>query len=174
MTIEIHVPTLRTLGGATQAILDQMLGPGFHNIDPPEANAILVELMNVEGEEWAHRIPEALSSDELAAKMKADRTIVRARIELRLGFFLLFPGFVILCRPDDFEDFAGDAEMRKIIGRESLELAHAFDAPEFLVAGDVASDFLGTETTDWDGLREVLEEEEIPHEVIVLPPRPMR
>ncbi len=81
---------------------------------------------------------------------------------------------MILCRPDEYEDFETDPRARQIIGREALELARAFDAPELFVAGDAASDFLGTETTDWDGLKEVLEEEEVPHEVIVLPPPPMR
>lgn len=174
MSIEIHVPTTRTLGGAARGILEVILGPGFQNIDPPESNAVLVEFMNVEGEEWAKRVPEEMSPEEIQEALKADKTIVRLRVELRLGFFLLFPGFVILCRPDEYEDFETDPRARQIIGREALELARAFDAPELFVAGDAASDFLGTETTDWDGLKEVLEEEEVPHEVIVLPPPPMR
>lgn len=172
MAIEILVPTTRTLGGATRAILEQMLGPGFQNIDPPESNGLLVEIMNVEGEEWPKRVPEEVSPQELGDSIKADRTIVRVTIELRLGQFLLFPGFVILCRPDEFEDFQTDPRARQIIGRESLELAQAFEAPELLIAGDAASDFLGTEATDWDALKDVLEEEEIDHQVVVLPPPP--
>ena len=41
-----------------------------------------------------------------------------------------------------------------------------------LIAGDAASDFLGSEATEWDGLKDVLEEEEILHQVVVLPPPP--
>lgn len=172
VAIEILVPTTRTLGGATRAILEQMLGTGFQNIDPPEANGLLVEIMNVEGEEWPKRVPEESSPFDLGEAIKSDRTIVRVRIELRLGHFLLFPGFVILCRPDEYDDFMVDPRARQIIGRESLELAQAFAAPEILIAGDAASDFLGTEATEWDGLKDVLEEEEIPHQVVVLPPPP--
>ena len=156
-----------------RAVLDQILRAGFQNIDPPESSAVLVELMNVESEEWAKRVPEELSTDELAKSIKADRTVVRVRLELRLGHFLLFPGFVILCRPDDYEGYASDPRARQIIGREALELAQAFAAPELIVAGDAASDFLGTETTDWDELKDVLNEEQVPNQVIVLPPSPM-
>ena len=173
MAIEILIPTTRTLGGAVRALLEQMLGSGFQNIDPPESRAILVEMMNVEGEEWAKRVPEELDPADLGESIKADRTLVRARIELRLGSFILFPRFVILCRPDEFEDFVTDPRGRQIIGREALELARAFSAPEMIIAGDAASDFLGTETTDWDELKDVLEEEEIAHEVIVIPPARM-
>jgi len=174
VSIEILVPTTRTLGGAARGILEMIVGPGFQNIDSPETRAVLVEFMNVEGEEWAKRVPEELSPADLQESLKADRTIVRVRIELRIGSFLLFPGFVILCRPDEYEAFETDPRARQIIGRESLELARAFEAPELVIAGDAASDFLGTETTDWDGLKEVMEEEEVAHEVIVLPPPPMR
>ncbi len=169
MSIEIHVPTTRTLAGAVHALLDRLLGSGFGFIDRPETSYLLVELTNVDGEEWPKRVPEDTSAQELTDAIKADRRIVRVKIELRLGSFLLFPGFVILCRPDEFEDFEEDARARQIIGRESLELAHAFQAPELIVAGDAASDFLGTETTTWEGLKELLEEEEIPHRVITLP-----
>lgn len=172
MAIEILVPTTRTLGGATRAILEQILGAGFPSIDPPESRAVLVEIMNVEAEEWAKRVPEEVTAAEMGDSIKTDRTVVRVTIDLRLGHFLLFPGFVILCRPDEYSDFIADPRGRQIIGRESLELARAFNAPELIVAGDAASDFLGTETTDWDELKDVLEEEEIPHEVIVIPPLP--
>lgn len=173
MAIEILVPTTRTLGGAARALLEQMLGAGFQNIDPPESRAIQVEIMNVEGEEWAKRVPEELSPTDLAEAIRGDRNIVRVRIDLRLGSFLLFPGFVILCRPDEFDDFVTDPRARQIIGRESLELARAFAAPELIIAGDAASDFLGTETTDWDELKDLLEEEEVAHEVVVIPPTRM-
>ena len=169
MPIEIHVPTTRTLGGTTRAILGQLRGPGFQNIDPPETAYVLVEMMNVDGEEWARRVPEEAEIADLAEEIRNNRNIVRVRIELRTGFFLLFPGFVILCRPDDYEAFETDPRARQIIGRESLELARAFRAPEIVIAGDAASDFLGSEATSWEGLKRVLEEEEIPHTVIPLP-----
>ena len=152
VTIEILVPTTRTLGGATRAILETLLGTGFQNIDPPDGS-IEVEMMNVEGEEWAKHVPDDVSAADLGEQIKADRTLVRVRIVLRLGHFLLFPGFVVLCRPDPYEEFLEDPRARQIIGREALELARAFNAPELVVAGDAASDFLGTEATTWDGLR---------------------
>ena len=86
--------------------------------------------------------------------------------------FLWMTGFVVLCRPDDYDEFRADPRARQIIGRESLELAHAFGAPEVLIAGDAATDFLGTEATDWAGLKEVLAEEEIPHQLVQIPARP--
>ena len=167
--IEILIPTTRTLGGAARAIVDQLLGPGFMNIDNPETNALEVELMNVDMEEWAHTVPDEIEPAALAQKIKDDKHIVRVRIPLRIGNFLLFPGFVVLCRPDDYEEFSEDPRARQIIGRESLELAHAFQAPEIVIAGDAATDFLGTEATDWEGLKTVLEEEEIEHEVVRIP-----
>ena len=169
MTIEILVPTTRTLGGATRAVLEQLLGTGFFNIDGPETPYVLAELMNVDTEEWAVRVPEETSAEELGETIKADRQIVRSRIELRLGHLLLFPGFVILCRPDDYEEFMSDPRARQIVGREALELAQAFRAPEILIAGDAASDFLGSEATTWEGLKDVLEEEEVPHTLIPIP-----
>ena len=169
MAIEILVPTTRTLGGAARVICQQLLGPGFQNIDAPEGE-LEVEIMNVDGEEWPKVVPSDVSPDDLGNEIKSNREIVRVRILLRLGHFLLFPGFVALCRPDDFEDFEADPRARQIIGRESLELAHAFQAPEMLIAGDAATDFLGTEATTWDGLKEVVAEEEIPHRVLALPP----
>ena len=47
MAIEIIIPTTRTLGGATRALLEVITGPGFHNIDAPETAEIEVELMKV-------------------------------------------------------------------------------------------------------------------------------
>jgi len=171
VTIEILVPTTRTLGGATRAILDQLLGSGFFNIDSPTTPYVLAELMNVDTEEWAARVPEESSAEELSEAIKADRQIVRVKIDLRVGHFLLFPGFVILCRPDPYEEFETDPRARQIVGREALELAQAFLAPEIVIAGDAASDFLGSEATTWEGLKEVLEEEVIPHTVIPIPAR---
>lgn len=171
MAIEIHVSTQgRTLGGTTRLVLEALLTKGFQNIDPPESGVLEVELMNVDGEEWAKSVPEEASAQEIGEQIKANREIVRVRIGLRLGNFLLFPGFCVLCRPDQYEDFEKDPRARQIVGREALELARAFGAQELIVAGDAASDFLGTEATTWDQLKEVLEEEEIEHRTIELPP----
>ena len=169
MTIEVLIPTTRTLGGATSAVLRQLLGPGFVNIDSPEGDSIEVELTNVDSREWGEFVPDDHSPQELGEMIKGDKEILRVRVPLRLGHFLLFPGFVVLCRPDDYEEFATDPRARQIIGREALELANAFSASELVVAGDAATDFLGTEATDWEGLREVLKEEEIPHTAIEIP-----
>ena len=170
MGIEIHVPAgTRTLGGVTRAILEMLLSKGFQNIDPPESGKLEVELMNADGEEWAKGVPEEASAAEIGDEIKANREIVRARISLRLGCFLLFPGFCVLCRPDEFSDFERDPRARQIIGREALELARAFAAKELIVAGDAASDFLGTEANTWDQLCNVLEEEEIPYKRIEIP-----
>ena len=168
MAIEILVPTTRTLGGATRVILMQLLGPGFANIDAPEETPLEVEIMNVDAEEWPKMVPDEISPDQLGDEIKANREIVRIRIPLRLGHFLLFPGFVSLCRPDDYEDFVEDPRARQIIGRESLELAHGFGSKEILIAGDAATDFLGTEATTWEELKDVVNEEEIPHRVLEL------
>jgi len=168
MPIEILVPTTRTLGGATRAVLEQLLGPGFVNIDAPEETSIPVELMTVDMKAWEESVPADVSTEDLGERIKADKRIVRVKIGLRLGWFMLFPGFVILCRPDDYEAFQADPRARGIIGRESLELAQAFHAPELVVCGDAVSDFIGHEVTDWDGLKEVLQEEELPHQVVRL------
>ena len=169
VSIEILIPTTRTLGGATSAILQQLLGPGFANIDRPETESIEVELTNVDSREWGEFVPDDKSPQELRDMIKDDKEILRVRIPLRLGHFLLFPGFVVLCRPDDYEEFASDPRSRQIIGRESLELANAFMAPELIVCGDAATDFLGTDANDWASLKEVLTEEEIPHTAIQIP-----
>lgn len=169
MSIEILIPTTRTLGGATTAVLRQILGPGFVNIDSPDGDAVEVELTNVDSREWGEFVPDEKSPQELGEMIKEDKEILRVRVPLRIGHFLLFPGFVVLCRPDDYEEFAADPRARQIIGRESLELASAFAASELIVAGDAATDFLGTEATDWDSLKAVLAEEEIPHTAIQIP-----
>ncbi|MDA1195706.1 MAG: hypothetical protein O2894_11045 [Planctomycetota bacterium] len=169
MSIEILISTTRTLGGATCAVLEQLLGPGFLNIDPPETDAFEVELTNVDAEEWGELIPDDITPVDLGEKIKANKEILRVRVPLRLGHFLLFPGFVVLCRPDDYDEFMGDPRARQIVGRESLELAHAFGAGEIIICGDAATDFLGTEATTWDDLKEVLVEEAIDHQVVTLP-----
>jgi len=66
-------------------------------------------------------------------------------------------------RPDRFLVVGG--------GPIGLELAQAFLAPEIVIAGDAASDFLGSEATTWEGIKDVLEEEKIPHTVIPIPAR---
>ena len=169
MPIEILLPTARSLGGAVRAVVEQILGPGFVNIDGRDADAVEVELTNVDMKTWGQLVPEDASPAELGEAVKADKEIVRARIPLRIGHFLLFPGFVVLCRPDDYEAFASDPRARQIIGRESLELAHAFGAHELVVAGDVVTDFLGTEIVKWEDVESVLDEEKIPHQVVRLP-----
>lgn len=168
MAIEILVPSTRTLGGAVRAVVEQLLGPGFVNIDAPSESAFEVELTNVDMKEWGEFVPDDVSPAELGDKIRADKEILRVRVPLRIGHFLLFPGFVVLCRPDEYEEFLADPRARQIIGRESLELAHAFGANELVVAGDAATDFLGTEATDWASLKEVLVEEEIAHELVRL------
>ena len=168
MPIEILVPTVRTLGGATRAVVEQCLGPGFMNIDAAETDSLEVELMKVDMEAWSVQVPDDLSSADLGEKIKQEREIVRTKVPLRLGHFTLFPGFVILCRPDEYDAFEEDPRARQIIGREALELAQAFDAEELVVAGDAASDFIGHDVTDWPSLKDVLDEEEIPHTVIPL------
>jgi hypothetical protein len=174
MAIEILVPTGgRTLGGASRAVLEALLSKGFQNIDPPEGGVLEVELRNVDDEEHARSVPDEYAPADIADEIKADKEILRVRIGLRLGAFLLYPGFCVLSRPDEYEDFERDPRARQIIGREALELARAFAAKELLVCGDAASDFLGTEATTWDQLLEVLEEEEIPHRRIEIPaPKP--
>lgn len=169
MSIEILIPTTRTLGGATRAITEALLGPGFLNIDAPETDSIEVELTNVDMEEWGKFLPDDISPAALGEEIKANKEIVRVRIPLRLGHFLLFPRFVVLCRTDEYAEFKTDPRARQVIGRECLELAAAFGAPELIVAGDAATDFLGTEATSWDGLKVVLNEEEIPHQFVQIP-----
>lgn len=169
MAIEILIPTTRTLGGATRALIEVMTGPGFVNIDAPDTPELEVELMNLDMEAWPKRVPTEISAADLGDLIKADKEIVRAKIPLRIGNFTLFPRFVILCRHDEYEAFTDDPRARQIIGRESLELAQAFGAPELIVCGDAASDFIGHEVTDWDSLKEILDAEEIPHTLVPIP-----
>jgi hypothetical protein len=169
--IEILIPTQRTLGGAAKAVLETLLGSGFQNVDAPQEGPIEVELMNVDGDEWAKQVPDEISPTDLGEEVKGNREIVRVRIPLRHGCFLLFPGFVVLSRPDDdYEDFEGDPRARQIIGREALEIARAFGAHELVVAGDAATDFLGTDANNWEQLKDVVGEEEIPHRLVQVPP----
>jgi hypothetical protein len=174
MTIEILVPTGgRTLGGATRAVIETLLSRGFQNIDPPESGVLEVELRNVDEEEHARSVPDEVTPADLGEEIKANREILRVRVGLRLGCFLLYPGFCVLSRPDEYEAFEDDPRARQIIGREALELARAFGARELLVCGDAASDFLGTEATTWDQLCEVIQEEDVPHKRIQIPaPKP--
>lgn len=169
MAIEILLPTTRTLGGATRALLEALTGPGFVNIDGPESKEIEVELMNLDMEAWPKQVPTEVSPADLGDLIKADKEIVRTKIPLRIGNFTLFPRFVILCRHDEYEAFEADPRARQIIGRESLELAQAFGAPEIVICGDAASDFIGHEVTDWDTLKEILAAEEIPHAIVPIP-----
>ncbi len=169
MAIEILLPTTRTLGGATRALLEVLAGPGFVNIDAAEGTEIEVELMNLDMEAWPKRVPTELSAADLGDLIKSDKEIVRAKIPLRTGNFTLFPRFVILCRHDEYEAFEEDPRARQIIGRESLELSQAFGAREIVICGDAASDFIGHEVTDWDTLKEILASEEIPHTVVPIP-----
>jgi len=171
MTIEILVPTGgRTLGGATRAVIETLLSRGFQNIDPPESQVLEVELRNVDDVDHPRSVPDEVSPADLGEEIKANREILRVRVGLRLGCFLLYPGFCVLQRPDDFEQFEADPRARQVIGREALELARAFSASELLVCGDTASDFLGSEATTWDQLCEVITEEEVPHKRIQIPP----
>src|SRR5262245_44113881 len=103
-------------------------------------------------------------------KIKEKTTTVRVTVKLAHGHLLLFPGFVVLSRPDaDFEEFTEDESAKEIALREAFELGRTFRAREVLIAGDAASDFLGTEATSWEGLKDVVEEEEVEHTVLPVP-----
>jgi len=169
MAIEILIPTTRTLGGATRALIEVVTGPGFTNIDGPDTDEIEVELMKLDMHAWPLRVPTEVSPADLGNQIKADKEIVRTKIPLRSGNFMLFPGFVILCRHDDYEAFLEDPRARQIVGREALELAQAFQAPELIICGDTASDFIGHEANDWQSLKEILGAEELPHTLIEIP-----
>jgi hypothetical protein len=172
MTIEILLRTDRSIAGATRAVLDRMTGGGFENIDAPEDGVIEVDCLNGEtGEEWGFLAPETSAMDAFS-RIKDAPTTVRVKVSLRSGHIILFPGFVALSRPeDDYDEYAEDPRARHIIQREAFELGRSFAAKELIVAGDAATDFLGTEATTWDGLKAVLEEEEVPHRVLAVPPK---
>lgn len=167
MGIEILLTTSRSLAASTRAMLDKLAQAGFENVDPPEDGRIEVDCLDGEsGEEWGFLAPETSAMDAFT-KIKEKPTTVRVKIGLRLGHLILFPGFVVLSRPDDeYGDFEEDPRARHIILREALELGRHSGAKEVLVAGDAASDFLGEDATTWDELREVLSAEEIPHSVV--------
>lgn len=170
MAIESLLPTNRSLAAATRVVLDRMAGTGFENIDSPEDGRIEVDCLDGDsGEEWGFATPE-ISSMDAFLKIKERATTVRVMIKLRSGHVILFPGFVVLSRPeDDYEAFEEDPRAKQIILREAYELGRTFGANEVVVAGDAASDFLGTEATSWQGLKDVLEEEDIPHTVLPVP-----
>jgi hypothetical protein len=172
MTIEILLRTDRSIAGATRVVLDKMLGGGFENIDGPEDARIEVDCLNGEtGEEWGFVAPET-SAMEAVSRIREAPTTVRVKVGLRSGHVILFPGFVTLLRPeDDFEEYSEDPRAKHIIQREAFELGRTFAAKELIVAGDAASDFLGTDATTWEGLKEVLAEEEVPHRVLEVPPK---
>ena len=39
-----------------------------------------------------------------------------------------------------------------------------------MVAGDAATDFLGSDANNWEQLKDIVDEEEIPHRVVAVPP----
>ena len=170
MAIEILLHTERSLAAALRMVLDRMLGTGFENIDAPEDGRIEVDCLDGDtGEEWGFAAPET-SAMAAFAKVKDRPTTVRLMVRLRTGHLMLYPGFVVLSRPeDDFEAFEADPRAKQIILREAFELGRTFGTREVIVAGDAASDFLGTEATSWEGLKEVLEEEAIPHTLLPVP-----
>jgi hypothetical protein len=167
MTIEILLTTERSIAGATRLVLDKMLGQGFETIDGPEDGRVEVDCLNGEtGEEWGFVAPD-VSAMEAFTKIKEAPSTVRVKVGLRAGHVLLYPGFVALSRPEaDYEEYEEDPRAKQIVHREVLELARTFGAKEVLVVGDAATDFLGNDATTWDGLKEVLEDEEVPHRLV--------
>jgi len=170
MAIEILLHTERSLAATTRMILDRMTGAGFENIDAPEDGNLEVDCLDGDsGEEWGFTAPETTPMSAFA-KIKEKATTVRVMVKLRLGHLMLYPGFVVLSRPvDDFDAFEDDPRAKQIILREAFELGRTFGVHEIIVAGDAASDFLGTEATSWEGLKSVLEEEDIPHSLLPVP-----
>ncbi len=170
MGIEILLQTDRSLAGATRSVLDRLLGAGFENVDPPEDGRVELDCLDGEsGEEWGLVAPETSAQDAFG-RIKSAKSTVRVKVGLRTGQFILFPGFVVLSRPEDeYDDFEADPRARQIILREALEVARHFSAREIVVAGDAASDFIGTDATTWPALKEVLVEEDIPHRVLAVP-----
>jgi hypothetical protein len=172
MPIETLLHTERSLAAATRMILDRMTGKGFEFIDAPEDGRIELDCLNGEtDQEWGVVAPET-SPMEVFLKIKDQPTTVRVKVRLRSGHLILFPGFVVLSRPEDeFDDFEDDARVKQIILREAFELGRLFGTSELIIAGDAGSDFLGTEATTWVGLKEVLEEEAVPHVLLPVPGR---
>jgi hypothetical protein len=170
MAIETLLHTERSLAAATRMVLDKLIAAAFENIDPPQDGRIEVDCLDGDsGEEWGFVAPE-VGAMEAFAKIKERPTTVRVSLRLEHGHVLLFPGFVALSRPDgDYEEFEDDDRAKQIALREAFELGRTFHAREVLLAGDAATDFLGTEATSWEGLKTVLEDEEIPHTVLPVP-----
>lgn len=172
MGIEILMTTQRSIAAATRSLLDKLIAAGLENVDPPEEGRIEVDCLNGEtGEEWGFVAPETSAMDAFT-KIKEATSTVRVKIGLRMGHFILYPGFVVLSRPEnDFDEFDEDPRAKQIVLREAFELGRLMGAREVLVAGDAASDFLGEDATDWEGLKTILEEEDVPHKVIPVPPK---
>jgi hypothetical protein len=170
MAIETLLHTERSLAAAARVVLDRLLGPGFDNIDAPEDGRIEVDCLDGDsGEEWGFVAPDVGAMDAFA-KIKERPTTVRVAIRLRHGQLMLFPGFVALSRPDgDYDEFEEDERAKQIALREAFELGRTFHAREVLLAGDAATDFLGTDATSWDGLKTVLEDEDVPHTILPVP-----
>jgi hypothetical protein len=173
MGIEILVTTSRSLAASTRSMLDRLVAAGFEYVDPPEDGRLEVDCLDGEsGEEWGFVSPETSPMDAFT-KIREKASTVRVKIGLRTGHLILFPGFVVLSRPEDeFDDYEEDARAKAIIQREALELARHAGAKEVLIAGDAASDFLGEEATTWAQLLEVLEEEDVPHKVLAASAKP--
>jgi hypothetical protein len=173
MGIEILLTTSRSLAASTRSMLDKLVAGGFEYVDPPEDGRIEVDCLDGEsGEEWGFVAPET-SAMEAFSRIKERATTVRVKVSLRSGHLILFPGFVVLSRPDDeYDDFVEDPRAKAIILREAIELGRYASAKEVLVAGDAASDFLGEEATTWDELRAVLSEEDVPHSVVPVGAKP--
>jgi len=169
MGIEILLTTSRSLAASTRSMLDKLVSSGFENVDPPEDGRIEVDCLDGEsGEEWGFVAPET-TAQEAFGKIKEKPTTVRVKVSLRSGHLILFPGFVVLSRPDDeYDDFEEDLRAQHIILREAMEIGRYVGVKEVLIAGDAASDFLGEEATTWSELLEVLSEEEVPHKVVTV------
>lgn len=171
MAIETLLHTERSLAAATRVVLDRLLGAGFQNVDGPLDGRVEIDCLDGDtGEEWGLVAPP-VTAMEAFAKIKEKPTTVRVSVRLAHGHLLLFPGFVALSRPAaDYEEFEEDNRAKQIALREAFEVARLFHAREVLLVGDAATDFLGTEATSWEGLKEVLEEEGLPHTLLPVPP----
>jgi hypothetical protein len=170
MAIETLLHTERSLAAATRVVLDRLLGGGFETIDVPEDRRLEVDCLDGDsGEEWGFVAPPTTAM-EAFQKIKERPTTVRVSVKLEHGHVLLYPGFVALSRPDaDYDEFEDDDRAKQIALREAFELGRTFNAREVLLAGDAATDFLGTEATSWEGLKEVLDEEDVPHTLLPVP-----
>jgi len=170
VAIETLLHTDRSLAAATRLVLDKLQGKALENVDGPEDGRIEVDCLDGDsGDEWGFVAPETSPMDAFT-KIKEKPTTVRVSVRLEHGQVLLYPGFVVLSRPDgDFEEFEEDENAKEIALREAFELGRLFRVREVLIAGDAASDFLGTEATSWEGLKDVLQDEEVPHTILPVP-----